>query len=84
MMPTKLSGQGAHFFVIEVDVLLRRGWFAVGVVGVGGEAEADHAFIGLLGVGVELRQTGEVAEDDGEDTGGRRIEGSEMTDRALA
>ena len=33
---------------------------------------------------VELRQARQVAEDDGEDTGGGWIEGSEMSDGALA
>ena len=32
--------------------------FAIGVVGVGGEAEADYAFISFFGYGIELRQSG--------------------------
>jgi len=56
---------------------------AVGVVGVGGEAEADHAFVGLLRRGVELGETGETAGDEGENAGGEWVEGAEMADGAL-
>ena len=57
--------------------------FAIGVIGVGGEAEADHAFIGFLGRGVELRQAGETAGDEREHAGGERVERAEMADGAL-
>jgi hypothetical protein len=67
-----------------VYFLRRSGGLAVGVVGVGSETEADYTFVRLLGMGVELGQAREVAEDDGQDSGGRRVEGSEMTDRALS
>jgi len=61
----KLRGESAHIVTIELDVLLRCGWRALSIVSFSGKAEADHPFIGLFGVGVELRQTGEIAEDDG-------------------
>ena len=35
-------------------------------------------------MGVELRQAREVAEDNGQDSGSRGIQGAEMTDGALA
>ncbi len=60
------------------------GGFAVGVIGVGGEAEADDAFVGFLGRRVELGQAGEAAGDQGEHAGGERVEGAEMADGALA
>ncbi len=56
----------------------------IGVVGVGGEAEADHAFVGFLGRGVELGQTGEAAGDEREHSGGEWIECAEVADGALA
>jgi hypothetical protein len=34
-------------------------------------------------MGIELRQAREVAEDHRQDSGGRGVKGSEMTDRAL-
>ena len=57
--------------------------FAVGVVGIGGEAEADHAFVSFLGRGVELGQAGEASGDEREDAGGQRVESAEMADGAL-
>ena len=57
--------------------------FAIGVIGVGGEAEADHAFIGFLGCGVELCQASEAAGDEREDASGERVEGAEMAYGAL-
>ena len=83
MMPRNCGGQGAHFIAIYAHVLQRRGGLALGVVGVGGEAEANHAFVSLLGMDVELRQAREVAEDNRQNSGGRGVEGSEMADRAL-
>src|SRR5450759_5360406 len=56
----KLGSQGAYFIAIYVHVLRRRSGLAIGVVGVRGEAEANHAFVGLLGMNVELRQAREV------------------------
>ena len=83
MMPRNSGGQGAHFIAIYVHVLQRRGGLALGVVGVSGEAEANHAFVRLLGMNIELRQAREVAENNRKNSGGRGIEGSEMADRAL-
>ncbi len=57
---------------------------AIGVVGVGGEAEADHAFVGFFGSGVELSKTGETADDERKHAGGERIESTEMADGTLA
>ena len=57
--------------------------FTIGVISIGGKAEADHAFVGFLGSGVELRQSGERSGDEWEDAGGKRIERAEMADRTL-
>ncbi len=57
---------------------------AIGVVGIGGEAEADHAFVSFLRCSVELRQAREIADDEREHAGGQRIERAEMTDATLA
>jgi len=48
------------------------------------ESYADHAFVGLLGGGVELREAGEAARYKRQDAGGQRVERPEMTDRALS
>ncbi len=53
-----------------------------GVLGCG-EAEANYAFVSLLGMGVELRQARQVTEDNRQDACGRGVEGSEMADRTL-
>src|ERR1700686_5773211 len=66
----KLGSQGAYLIAIYVHVLQRRGGLAIGVVGVGGEAEANHAFVSLLRMDVELRQAREGAEDNRQDSGG--------------
>ena len=57
--------------------------FAIGVVGVGGEAKADHAFVGFFRTDVKLRQAGETAGHEREYAGGQRIERTEMADGAL-
>jgi hypothetical protein len=57
---------------------------AIGIVGVGGEAKADHAFVGFLRRGVELGEAGEAAGDEREHAGGERVEGAEMADGTLA
>jgi len=80
----KLGGERPDFSVIYLNVLQGCGGLAIGIVGIGGEAEANYALVGLLGVGVELREAGQVADDDGQDSGGRGVEGSEMTDGTLA
>lgn len=56
---------------------------AVGVIRIGGEAEADHAFVGFLRGGVELRQARETSGDEREHAGGERIQRAEMADGAL-
>lgn len=57
---------------------------AIGVVGGGGEAEANYALVSFFGGGVELNQAGEAAEDERKNSGGEGIEGAEMSDGALA
>ena len=56
---------------------------AVGVIGIGGEAEADDAFVSFFGGDVELGETSERSGDEGENAGGEGIEGAEMSDGAL-
>src|SRR5208282_3483414 len=80
----KLGGQGLHFIARNAHFLRRRCGFALGVVGVGGEAEADYPFVRLLGMGVELRQASEVAENNRQDSRGGGVESAEMSHRALA
>ena len=67
----------------ERDWLGWGGGFSLRIVGVGGEAEADNAFVGLLGFCVELGEASEVSEDQGKHAGGERIEGPEVSYRAL-
>src|SRR6266566_7763288 len=50
----KQGSQDAHFIEIYVHVLQRRRGLAIGIVGIGGEAEANHAFVSLLRMDVEL------------------------------
>ena len=80
----ELGGSGANVVEVEVDVLERRGRLSVGVIGVGGKAEANHTFVSLLRVVVELRQTGQVADYDGQNSGGGGVEGTEMSDGTLS
>lgn len=57
--------------------------FTVGVVGVGGEAEADNAFVGFFRGDVKLGKAGERSGDERKDAGGKGIEGAEMSDGTL-
>jgi len=57
--------------------------FTIGVVSIGGKAETDHAFVGLFGGNIKLRQAGERSGDEGEHAGGKRIERAKMADGAL-
>ena len=57
--------------------------FAVGVIGVSGEAEADYAFISFFGGGVKLGESGEGSGDERKHAGGERIEGAKMANGAL-
>src|SRR5882762_293980 len=79
----KLGSQCANFIAVYVYVLRRRGGLSIGVVGVSGDAEANHAFVRFLRMDVELRQAREAAEDNRQDSGGGGVKGSEMTDGAL-
>ncbi len=81
--PAKLSREFAQFRKIQRNVSLRSGRFAVRVIRIGRKPEADHAFIALLGMQVELRQPSQASSHHGQNSGGRRIEGSEVTDRLL-
>ena len=49
---------------------------ALGVEGVGGEAEADVAGVVLVGLVEELGEAGVFAEEEREDTGGHGVEGA--------
>ena len=90
----EFRGEELESFQVEI---CGRGWtdggvgpsmvrdrFAVGVVGVSGEAETDGAFVGFFGVHVELGEASEAAGDEREDAGGERVEGAEVSDGALA
>ncbi len=80
----ELGGESLDFIGLETNVLGCADRFALGVVGIGGEAEADRAFVGFLGFGVELSETSKVADDQGQDAGCHGIERTEMADGALA
>src|SRR5580704_1576943 len=73
----------ADFFQRWRYSLLSAHGFAIGVIGVSGEAEADYAFVGLLGGGVELGQTGKTANYQRQYAGGGRIKRPEMPHRTL-
>jgi len=77
------GGEGLQLFEAGVGGADLAHGFAIGIVSVGGEAEADHAFVVFLGSGVELRQAREVADDEREHAGGERIERAQMADGAL-
>ena len=53
---------------------------AVGIVGIGGKAEANGALVDLLISGEELRQAGGPADDHRQDAGGHGIECAEVAD----
>ena len=54
----KSGGQFVELLQAGISGLRFAESFAIGIVGVGGEAEADHALVGFFGCGVELRQAG--------------------------
>ena len=73
------------------DLFEGQGWFddgargcAFGVVGVGGEAEADAAGVGLFGGREELGEAGVFAEEKREDAGGHGVEGAKVADGFFA
>jgi len=57
---------------------------ALGVEGVGGEAEADRSFVGFVGGGEELREPGVFAQKQREYAGCHGVERTEVADGALA
>jgi hypothetical protein len=78
------GGKGMDLIWVERDWLECGCGLAFGIVGIRGEAEADCAFVSLFGLGVELGEAGEAADDKGQDAGGHGIEGTEVSDGALA
>ena len=88
----ELSSHVSHSLWLEAYRLNLCGGFAFGVVGVGGESEADRAFVGLLRRRIKLRQTSQAPGDQRQDTGGKRIErprvpyprGAERSQRSAA
>ncbi len=81
---TKAGGDGFDFFCAQSYFLRFGCGAAFGIVGVGGEAEADRAFVGFFRGRVELRQAGEVAGHERENAGGHGVQGTEVSDRAFA
>ena len=57
---------------------------AVGVVGIGGEAEPESRIVALAAAGIKLRETRGSAEEQYENAGRQRIERAEMADLAEA
>jgi hypothetical protein len=51
-----------------------------GVVGLGRGAQPDGGFVFLVGPAEQGRQPGGASDDEGEDSGGERIERSGVTD----
>ena len=80
---TEAGGDGFDFFRAQGDWFRFSRGVAFSIVGVGGETEADGAFVGLFRGGVELGQAGEVAGDERKDTGGHGVEGAEVADGAF-
>jgi hypothetical protein len=71
-------------FDTEIHGLLRSISFAVGIVTIGSPAEANTSFISLVGIAIELGQTGKTAGHEGKYTGRHGIEGTQMADRLFA
>ena len=84
MTPRKRAARDSTSVAIRVTCLRLGGGIAFGVVGVGGEAEADRAFVGFFRGSVELRETREIAGDERKDAGGHGIEGAEVADGTFA
>ncbi len=78
------GGELLELLKVKVDGTNFADGFAIGIVSIGGEAEADHAFISFLRRDVKLRQPCEIADHQRKYTGGQRIERPEMADGALA
>src|SRR6185295_7819622 len=57
---------------------------ALGVAGIGGDTESNHGVVRLVAGLQELRETGCTADDERQDAGRRRIEGSGVADAPLA
>ena len=78
------SGESAQFGERFGEGLRRGGRRALGVEGVGGEAEADDACVAFFRGGEELRQARVPAEQQREHARRHGIERAEMADGALA
>ncbi len=83
-LAVEASGEGAEFVEGEGERLRVGGGCALGVEGVGGEAEADGAFVGFFRGGEELGEAGVLAEQQRENTGGHGVERAEVADGAFA
>ena len=83
MTPRKRAARDSSSRRDQSDLLRLGCAIAFGVVGVGGEAEADGAFVGFFRGSVELREPGEIAGDERKDAGGHGIEGAEVADGAF-
>ena len=79
----KARGQCFELIGLQGDLLRGAGGRALGVVGVGGESEADGAFVDFFGVRVELGEAGEVSDYEGKNACGHGVEGTEMSDGTL-
>ena len=81
---SELPCQRIELFPAQFDICRRAGGFTLSIVGVGGEAEADRAFVGLFRAEIELRQTGETTYYQRKDPGSHGVKRSEMSDGSLA
>src|ERR1700751_5968577 len=78
----EVGGLGFELFPAQIYGFGLAGGLAFGVVGVGGESEADDAFVGFFRRDVELREAREAADDKWENSGSHGIERAEMSDGA--
>src|SRR5581483_11530466 len=81
--PYKSHCNSSYFFKCHLNWLRRRCGLAFGVVGIGGEAEADLSLVGLLRCHVKLGKAGHTADNQREDAGGHGVERAQMADGAF-
>jgi len=83
-LAVEASGESAEFVERFGEGLRRGGGRALGIEGVGCDAEADDTFLALLRGAEELSQARVLAEQQREHAGGHGVERAEVADGALA
>ena len=77
-----LIGELLELFAIEGDGNFRRQCGSFGVVGVGGEAEAEAGGVAFAPTRIETDEAGGLTEEQDKNASSQRIEGTEMADLA--